>query len=209
MACHPLAQLTCQLRAKCALIGTAYGAFCGTRGAGSTAAQACSGVSKRVLRHPAAKFQSGHILLFLGCPAAFWGWMTLPGSCTTKLRLLSRSFGSTSTFSLLQLYVGTFEPELRENVFFTTAALQSCDFRAGAPGVRFLYYGSTTKLRLSSRSSGSTFSLLQLYYILSSRSCGSTLSVLQLHYIVAFFEPELRNYVFFTTTTAVLQSCDF
>ena len=36
-------------------------------------------MSKRVLRHPAAKFQSGQILLFLGCPAAFWGWMTLPG----------------------------------------------------------------------------------------------------------------------------------
>ena len=94
--------------------------------------------------------------------------------CATKLRLSSRSSGS--TFSLLRLYykVATFEPQLREYVFFTTVVPQSCEFQAGAPGVRFLYYGCTTKLRLSSRSSGSTFSLLWLYYK------------------VATFEPELR-----------------
>ena len=170
--------------------------------------------------------------------------------CTTKLRLSSRSSGS--TFSLLRLYykVATFEPELREYVFFTTAVLQSCDVRAGAPGVRFLYYGCTTKLRRSSRSSGSTFSLLRLYYKVasfepelqdyvfsttavlqscvfragapgvrflyygcttklrrSSRSSGSTFSLLRLYYKVATFEPELREYVFFTTV--VPQSCVF
>ena len=43
------------------------------------AAHARSGTN-RVERHPAAKFQSGLILLFSGCPAAFWGWMTRPGS---------------------------------------------------------------------------------------------------------------------------------
>ena len=109
--------------------------------------------------------------------------------CTTKLRLSSQSSGS--TFPLLRLYykVATFEPELREHVSFTTAVLQSCDFRARAPGVCFLYYGCTTKLRLSSQSSGSTFPLLRLYYK------------------VATFEPELREHVSFTT--AVLQSCDF
>ena len=69
--------------------------------------------------------------------------------------------------------------------------LQSCDCRAGAPRVRFLYYGRTTKtkLRFSSRSSGSTFPLLQSYYK------------------VAMFEPEHREYVSFTTV--VLQSCAF
>ena len=62
---------------------------------------------------------------------------------------------------MLRLYykVATFEPELREHVSFTTAVLQSCDFQARAPGARFLYYGCTTKLRLSSQSSGSTFPL--------------------------------------------------
>ena len=101
--------------------------------------------------------------------------------CTTKLRLSSQSSGS--MFSLLRLYykVATFEPELREHVSFTTAVLQSCDFRARAPGVCFLYYGCTTKLRLSSQSLGSTFPLLRLYYK------------------VATFEPELREYVFFET----------
>ena len=61
-------------------------------------------------------------------------------------------------------------------LFFTTAVLQSYGFRAGAPGVRFLYYGCTTTARLSSRSSGSTFPLLRLCYK------------------VATFEPELREH---------------
>ena len=77
----------------------------------------------------------------------------------------------------------------RGHVSFTTAVLQSCDFRARAPGARFLYYGCTTKLRLSSQSSGSTFPLLRLYYK------------------VATFKPELREHVSYTTV--VLQSCDF
>ena len=139
--------------------------------------------------------------------------------------------------SLLRLYykVATFEPELREYVFCTTAvlqsceirarflttdALQSCDFRAGAPGVRLRYYGCTTKLRLSS-----TFSLLRLRYKVATfehvffttavlQSCdfqagapeGSKFSLLRLRYKAATFEPELREYVSFST--AVLQSCD-
>ena len=109
--------------------------------------------------------------------------------CTTKLRLSSQNSGS--TFPLLRLYykVATFEPELREHVSFTTVALQSCDFRARTPGVRFLYYGCATKLRLSSQNSGNTFPLLRL------------------RYRAATFEPELREYVSFTTV--VLQSCDF
>ena len=65
----------------------------------------------------------------------------------------------------------------------------SCDFRAGAPGVRFLYYGRTTKLRFSSQSSGSTFPSLRSYYE------------------VAIFEPKLREYA--SCTTVTLQSCDF
>ena len=96
--------------------------------------------------------------------------------CTTKLRLSGQSSGS--TFPLLRLYykVATFEPELREHVSFTTAVLQSCDFRARAPGARFLYYGCTTKLRLSSLSSGSTFPLhgCTTKLRLSSQSSGNT-----------------------------------
>ena len=105
------------------------------------------------------------------------------------MRLSSQSSGS--TFPLLRLYykVAPFEPELREHVSFTTAVLQSWDFRGRAPGARFLYYGCTTKLGLSSQSSGSTFPLLRLYYKL------------------ATFEPELREHVSYTT--AVLQRCDF
>ena len=93
--------------------------------------------------------------------------------CTTKLRLSSRSSGS--AFPLLRVYykVATFEPELRECVSFTTRVLQSCDFRAGAPGVRFLYYACTTKLRLSSRSSGSAFPLLRVYYKVATSSRSS------------------------------------
>ena len=47
--------------------------------------------------------------------------------------------GPGSKFPLLRLYYkdATFEPELWEYVFCTTAILQSCDFRAGAPGERF------------------------------------------------------------------------
>ena len=82
--------------------------------------------------------------------------------CTTKLRLSSRSSGS--TFPLLHLTAVLQSCDLTRSVFFTTAVLQNCDFRAGAPGVRFLYYGCTTKVRLSSKSSGSTFPLLRLYY---------------------------------------------
>ena len=106
-------------------------------------------------------------------------------ACTTKLRLSSRSSGS--TIPLLRLYykVATFAPELREYDSFTTLVLQSCDFRAGAPGVRFLYYACTTKLRLSRRSSGSTIPLLRLYYK------------------VATFEPELREYDAFTLSLSL------
>ena len=76
---------------------------------------------------------------------------------TKVVRFSTRSSGS--MFSLLQLYAATFEPELREYVFFTTVV--RWDFRAGALRVRFLYYGCATKLRLSSRSSGSTVPLLR------------------------------------------------
>ena len=123
------------------------------------------------------------------CRARAPGARFLYYGCTTKLRLSSQSSGSTFPLLRLDYKVATFEPELRKHVSFATAVLQSCDFRAGAPGARFLYSGWTTKLRLSSQSSGSTFPLLRLYYK------------------VATFEPELRQHVSFTT--AVLQSCDF
>ena len=124
--------------------------------------------------------------------------------CATKLRLSSRSSGS--PFPLLRLCykVATFEPELRESVSLTTAVLESCDFRAGAPGVRFLYYGCTTKLRLSTRNPGNTFSLLQ--------NCDLRAGALGVRFLYygctsCDFRAGAPEVCFFTT--AALQSCDF
>ena len=149
----------------------------------------------------------------------------LDDGCATKLRLSSQSSGSTFPSLRLCYKVVTFEPELREYVFFTTAVLQSCHFRARTSGVRLLHYGCATKLRLSSQSSGRKFPLRRLCYKvatfepelreyplqrlctklqLSSQNSGSTFPSLRLYYTVATFEPELREHVSFTT--AVLQS---
>ena len=47
----------------------------------------------------------------------------------------------------------------REYVFFTTAAIQSCDFRAGAPGVRLAYYVAIFKPELQEHAPRTTLVL--------------------------------------------------
>ena len=71
----------------------------------------------------------------------------------------------------------------------TRLELQSCDFRAGAAEVYFVYQTCTTKMRFSSW------------------SCGSVLRVLDLYYKVAVFELKLRKCT--SRTRLVLQGCDF
>ena len=135
-------------------------------------------------------YSGGWLREYVFCTTAVLQSCDFRAGSTFQYVLFTMAAGSGSTFSVLRLYykVATFEPELREYVSFATAVLQSCDFRARAPGVRFLCYGCTTKLRLSSQSSGSTFPLLRrlapgvrfLHYWcatklrLSSRSSGST-----------------------------------
>ena len=60
----------------------------------------------------------------------------------------------------------------REHAPHTTSVLKSCDFPAGAAGVRSAYY-----VRFSSR------------------SCGGVLRVLRLYLKVAIFQPELREHL--------------
>ena len=110
--------------------------------------------------------------------------------CTSRTRLVPQS-SCGSVLRLLDWYykVAIFELEMRKCTSRTRLVLQSCDFRAGAAEVYFLYQTCTTKLRLSSW------------------SCGSVLRVLDWYYKVAIFELELRKCT--SRTRLVLQSCDF
>ena len=62
---------------------------------------------------------------------------------TFKLRFFEPKLREYVSFTIRSYYkVAIFNPELREYASCTTVVLQSCDFQAGAPGVRFLFLRS-------------------------------------------------------------------
>ena len=56
----------------------------------------------------------------------------------------------------LYLRVAIFQPELREHAPHTTSVLKSCDFPAGAAGVRSAYYVAIFKPELRGRAPRTT-----------------------------------------------------
>ena len=59
----------------------------------------------------------------------------------------------------LYLKVAIFQPELREHAPHTTSVLKSCDFPAGAAGVRSAYYVAIFKPELRGCAPRTTFVL--------------------------------------------------